>query len=110
MLWYVDGLEEALANDNHDKLLINFFEENKEEICFGGCQSVVVTEDFNDGQYYSIEMNGDDDMEMSFIIQDENQENLALFNVNENFTDVKEAFNGALNTLQTYVEEDIKEK
>lgn len=102
-LWYAEGLEKAIINENEIDWLKKYFEANKEEICFGGCQTIVTIE--NNDKYYTIEMNGNDDQEMSFIIQNENLENLNIFWTANKNECIRLAFKEAFQVFNEYVGE-----
>lgn len=102
-IWYADGLEEAIGNGTELTWLKDYFEKNKEEICFEGCQTIVISE--GEPRYYAIQMNGDDNKKMSFLIQDENVENFHHFWTENDDECILRAFKEALGVFKEYVEE-----
>ena len=102
-IWYQDGLEKAIQENKAVEWVWNYFQKNKDIICYGGCQTIVTTEGHE--HYYTIELNGNDDEDIGFIIQDETLENLHWYWTDNTKETIELAFQEAMYQFLEYVKE-----
>ncbi len=97
-LAFKKGVLESMVEGTESEWLLNYFEKNKESLSFFGCETLCTTKDV-EPTYYTLEINGNDQLAMSFIIQDENLNDLERIDVKEDFSNVKECFYKGLEIL-----------
>lgn len=91
---YIDGLQAAINTNTEDNWIINYFKEHSHKIIYEACEWLMTNED--DNYYFSLCLNGDENNNISFIIQ-ECGDDKHWFYVNKDYSDIKDVFHQALN-------------
>jgi hypothetical protein len=100
-LWYIDGLKIAIETNSEDIWLLDCFKKHSEEIIYEACKWLITNDDKN--KYYSLCLNGNEDYDISFIIQYRGDD-ILWFYVKNDYSDIKIVFKEALNKFYELVE------